>query len=71
MGALTLANLELPRITPKSKHFAVKYHWFREQLIPGEIEIVKVDTHNQLADVFTKGLSKDKFENLRESLLGW
>jgi hypothetical protein len=71
VGALTLANLELPRITPKSKHFAVKYHWFREQLIPGEIEIVRVDTHNQLADVFTKGLSKEKFENLRGSLLGW
>ena len=30
VGALTLANLEPPQITPKSKHFGIKYHWFRE-----------------------------------------
>jgi len=42
VGALTLANLEPPRITPKSKHFGIKYHWFREQLKPAAIEIVKV-----------------------------
>ena len=28
VGALTLANLEPPRVTQKSKHFAVQYHWF-------------------------------------------
>jgi len=28
-GALSLANLELPRMTPRSKHYAVKYHCFR------------------------------------------
>jgi len=27
-GDLTLANLEEGRVTPNSKHFAVKYHWF-------------------------------------------
>ena len=29
-GALTLANLEPGRTTSRSKHFAIKYHWFRE-----------------------------------------
>ena len=29
-GALKLASKELPYVTPQSKHFAVKYHWFRE-----------------------------------------
>jgi len=28
-GARTLANFELPRITPRSEHYAVRYHWFR------------------------------------------
>ena len=28
MGALTLANLEPGRITPRSKYYAVKMHWF-------------------------------------------
>ena len=32
-GALTLANLEPGRTTSRSKHFAIKYHWFREQLV--------------------------------------
>jgi len=71
IGALTLANLEPPRITPRSKHFAIKYHWFRESLKPGEIEIVKVDTDNQLADILTKGLTSHKFEFLRKKLSGW
>jgi hypothetical protein len=71
VGALTLANLEPPRVTPKSKHFAIKYHWFCEELKPAEIEIVKVATDDQLADIFTKGLSSQKFENLRKSLMGW
>ena len=31
IGALTLANLELPHMTPRSKHIAIKYHWFRSQ----------------------------------------
>ena len=70
-GALSLANLELGRTTPGSKHFAVKYHWFRSQLIPGVIEVLKVDTHNQLADIFTKGLRKNPFEPLRKMLCGW
>ena len=68
VGALTLANLEPPRVTPKSKHFAVKYHWFRCQLKPGEIEIVQV---LQLADIFTKGLPPIKFRNVRKLLQGW
>ena len=27
-GALRLANIELPRTTPKSKHYGIIYHWF-------------------------------------------
>ena len=27
-GALTLRLLELPQMKPRSKHYAVKYHWF-------------------------------------------
>ena len=62
VGALTLANLEPPRITPKSKHFGIKYHWFREQLKPAEIEILKVATEDQLTDIFTKGLPCDDLQ---------
>jgi hypothetical protein len=56
-GTLTLGKLEPRRKTPRSKHYAVKYHWFREHLIPRNIELVKIASVNQLGDIFTKGLT--------------
>lgn len=38
-GALTLANLEPGRMTPRSKHYGVKYHWFRSHLQPNNIQV--------------------------------
>jgi hypothetical protein len=70
-GALTLANMEPGRNTPTSKFFHIKYHWFREQMKPNEIRVVKVDTHEQLADIFTKGLRLATFEPLRLKIMGW
>ena len=34
VGALTLAKMEPGRTTPRSKFYAVKYHWFRSHLKP-------------------------------------
>ena len=73
-GALTVATL--PRITPQSKFFAVKLHFFREHVKTesnpnGEIHIQKIETENQLADIMTKGLVEEKFKPLRDRLMGW
>jgi hypothetical protein len=38
---------------------------------PNEIRVVKVDTHEQLADIFTKGLRLATFEPLRLKIMGW
>ena len=70
-GALSLANLELPHMTPRSKHYAVKYHWFRACLKPENIRVLKVESKWQLADIFTKGLPKGTFKNIREQLMEW
>ena len=32
VGALTLAKLEPARMTPRTKHYAIKYHWFCEHV---------------------------------------
>ncbi len=69
-GALGLATS--PRMTPRTKHIAVKYHWFREKI--GEdkgIVLKKIESENQKADIFTKGLTSDTFRKIRELLLGW
>ena len=73
-GALTVATS--PRITPQSKFFAVKLHFFKEHVQTkqnpgGEIEIQKIETQNQLADIMTKGLVEEKFVPLRDRLMGW
>ncbi len=34
VGALELGKLEPRRMTPCSKHYAIKYHWFREHIDP-------------------------------------
>jgi hypothetical protein len=70
-GALILGKLEPRRMTPRSKHYAVKYHWFREHLIPQNIELVKIATENQLSDIFTKGLGTTKYNNVQKQLMGW
>jgi hypothetical protein len=44
VGALTLGKLEPRRMTPRSKHYAIKYHWFREQIEPRKIKLVKIAT---------------------------
>ena len=72
-GALKLAVKEMPRYTPQSKHFGVKYHWFRSKLNNPDynIKILPIDTSLQLADIFTKGLGKVEFQKKRRLLMGW
>jgi hypothetical protein len=77
-GALTLANMEPGQMTLRSKHYAVKYHWFRSHLgshlgshlAPNKIEVHKIETNLQKADIFTKGLRKEKFQSIRKLLCG-
>ena len=70
-GALVLAETLPPQFTPRSKHYAIKTIWFREQIVKRKIRLVKIDTVEQLGDMFTKGLPRATFEYLRRKLLGW
>jgi hypothetical protein len=36
--------LLVPTMTARNRHFAVEYHWFREHLHPGIIEVRRIDT---------------------------
>ena len=71
MGCLKLANLEPGRMTPRSKHYAVKYHWFRSHIHPKQIEIKHVDSSEQRADLLTKALRAIKFRENRMLSMGW
>ena len=69
-AALKLANLELPYMTKRSKHIAIKYHWFRS-FVGKKWTVNSISSVNQLADIFTKGLSQPQFETLRKRIMGW
>ena len=57
-GALTLANLDPGQMTPRSKFYDSKVHWFRSHLGP-DMKVEKVDTTDQLADLFTKPVGNE------------
>jgi hypothetical protein len=66
-----LATTDPPRVTSRSRSIAIRYHWFREHLRPGKIEIAPIASQEQLPDIFTKPLPPLVFEPLRKELLGW
>ena len=48
----------------RTKHIDQKYHFVREQVAAGNIILQKIKTDDNLADLFTKPLSKREFYNL-------
>ncbi|GJU44870.1 retrovirus-related pol polyprotein from transposon TNT 1-94 [Tanacetum coccineum] len=48
----------------RTKHIDVRYHFIKEQVENGIVELFFVGTEYQLADLFTKALSEDRFKYL-------
>jgi len=61
----------MPKMSSRTKHIAVPYHFFRSKVAELEIRIVGIDTDKQLGDQFTKGLPEEKFVRDRINLMGW
>lgn len=58
-----------PEYHKRSKHIDVKYHFIREKFQEGVFQIQYVATDEQFGDIFTKPLSRVKFEKFR-NLIG-
>ena len=52
----------------KTKHIEIRHHFIRDHIQKGDIKIMFVKTENQLADLFTKPLARDRFNELRTEL---
>lgn len=55
-----------PVLHERTKHFELDLHFVREKQTAGVVDIVKIDTTENTADIFTKSLpfaSHDKFCN--------
>ena len=57
-SALKLA--ENPEFHKKSKHIDIQYHFIRESIEEGKAKLAYINTKDQLADRFTKGLDNMK-----------
>nr|GEY73937.1 retrotransposon protein, putative, Ty1-copia subclass [Tanacetum cinerariifolium] len=51
-------------VTKGARHFSAKVHYLRETLEMGDVRIEKVDTNDNLADLFTKALAFPKHSEL-------
>ena len=69
--SLVLAETLPPQFAPRSKHYATKNIWFREDIFERGIKLVNTDTLKHLGDLFMKGLPKAKFEYLPKILMEW
>lgn len=68
-GALQMAKI--PRITLRNRHFSIKYHFYREMVKNGDIQVVKVDSEFNKSDCLTKGLGFEAFPRIRKLIMGW
>jgi hypothetical protein len=54
-----------PVFHDRSKHIELRFHFIRESIEQGKINIEHIKTEDQLADVLTKSLGRVKFQDLR------
>ena len=54
-----------PQFHGRTKHIGIKYHFVREQVGNGKLELRYCKTNDMIDDMMTKGLSGEQFEKLR------
>src|SRR3954467_11267244 len=60
-SAESLANNDVNH--GRTKHIDVKHHWIRDQVKSKVIELQHISTEEQIADIHTKALGKDVFQD--------
>ena len=68
-GAIVLANN--PVHHKRSKHIDVKYHFLRLEVQNGNLKLTYVPTEKNVADIFTKPVTRVKLERLLRSVRGF
>ena len=57
--------LKDPVFHSRTKHIHIRHHFLRDHVESNEIELVYCPTDDQLADILTKPLPRDRFEKIR------
>ena len=53
----------------RAKHIEVDYHFVREKVLKCDVMLKFISTHDQLANLFTKGLPSPRFNWLTSKLM--
>ena len=51
----------------RTKHIEVHYHYVREKVLAGDIDLVYVSTHEHVVDILTKSLGEKKLQSFKKS----
>jgi transposase InsO family protein len=57
-----------PEFHKRTKHIRIRHFYVREQVAEGAIEVKRIGTTEQVADILTKGLPRPRFSSLCHSL---
>jgi hypothetical protein len=52
----------------RTKHIEVHYHFIRKKVLAKEIDLIHVNTENQVANIFTKALGTNKLKKFQQIL---
>jgi len=66
INSILLVNNSIYHV--RTKHIKVHYHFIREKILAKKIDLIHVNTENQVVDIFTKALGTDKLRKFRKML---
>ena len=67
-GAIALANNPVQH--QRSKHIDIRYHFVRDEIQNGSLQLFYIPSEDNMADVFTKPVVRSKIEKFRSLLMG-
>ena len=67
-GALKMAQEGAD--TPRAKHIDIKFHFLKDLVVNGVVDVTYIDTNHNLADLMTKGKPKQPHHHNTKVVLG-